>query len=138
MNEQHEVLREQGLDREFWIIDGEVDDGRVEVALEEATDQTAGGSLRDHGSQSGEVGGQLGQQCGHHPATGGTDHPDPGGTRHIGVPGGHLSSDLLEFSLDPSGSFDHLEPLLGEPATVAVHQRDAELFLEVSEVPGDV
>ena len=50
----------------------------------------------------------------------------------------HVGGDVVELVQDPPGPLDDERALVGEPAALAVDERDAELALEAGDVAGDV
>ena len=84
------------------------------------------------------AGGDGAQQLRHQPAGGGADHADPGVAGDVVVERGDVGGDVVDLVQDPPCPFDDSLALFGQSAVGTVDERDAELALELGDMPGDV
>ena len=138
LSHQEEVLGEQRLDRQLRLVHGQVHDGGVEAATEQARDQRRRAAFRHDGANAGVAGLERRQQAGEQPAGRRAEHPEAHVTGDLAVEGGHVGRDVLDLTQDPPGAVDDALAVVGETAVPSVDKRRAELALEAGDVAGDV
>ena len=136
--DEHEVLLEQRLGGELEIVDGQVDDGEVEVPGLQLERERRRARLDHDGAHAGVLDPQPVEQARHEPAGGGADDAEAHVAAQLGAEARDVGPDRVELGLDAPRPGHHRGAFLGEPAGAAVDQRGAELVLEAGDVGRDV
>jgi len=116
-HEEEHLLLEDRLDDHLGLVDGQVDDGRIQLAGCQLGQQGGRRRLHDDGPYEGVGRPQRRQDLGHQPSGGGADDADASFAGDLLAPGGEVGVDGVELLLDGAGARRHQLALLGEAAS---------------------
>ena len=138
VSEQQQVLGEQGVDLQLGLVDRQVQDRRIDLRGLQAGEQAAGVALVDRDVHARVGSADLAEQLRQQPAGGRADDAEAGVAGDLVAPRRHFGGEVLQLVQDPPGTIDDDDALVGQAATLAIDQRDAQLTLEAGDVAADV